>query len=183
MRGEVETMVIELDKGVTQAAFGKLVGISQPAVSDLLRRGVLHDKASLGEWIVAYCSHLREQAAGRQASGDLDLATERARLAREQADKVGMQNAISRGELAPVSLIEEVLTKAAAKIAGILDAIPGLVRRRVPKLSAEEIELIAAEIAKARNRIAAMSLVDLDDDAEEGDEAAPVAESHEEAAS
>jgi len=162
-------MRVDLEQQSTQAGFGALVGISQPAVSDLQRRSILREKASLGEWLAAYCSHLREQAAGRQASGDLDLATERARLAREQADKVAMQNALTRAELAPVSILEEILTKAAAKIAGTLDAIPGLVRRRVPKLTAEEIALIEAEIAKVRNRIAGMTISDLDDDSEEGD--------------
>lgn len=162
-------MRLDLGQEVTQATFGKVVGISQPAVSDLLRRGVLRENAPLGEWLIDYCGHLREQAAGRQAAGDLDLATERARLASEQADKVAMQNAVARKELAPVSIIEEVLTKAASRIAGILDAIPGLVRRRVPALSADEIDLVAAEVAKARNRVAAMSLRDLDDDSDDTD--------------
>jgi phage terminase Nu1 subunit (DNA packaging protein) len=165
-------MHLDLGQEVTQATFGKVVGISQPAVSDLLRRDVLRENAPLGEWLIDYCGHLREQAAGREASGDLKLATERARLAREQADKVAMQNAVTRGELAPVPIIEEVLTKAASRIAGILDAIPGLVRRRVPALSADEIDLVAAEISKARNRVSSMSLRDLDDDADDNDAAA-----------
>ncbi|MHB1360406.1 MAG: terminase small subunit [Rhodocyclaceae bacterium] len=90
-----------------------------------------------------------------------DLVAERTRLAKEQADKMAMQNAVQRGELAPVALIEEVLTKAASKVAGILDAIPGMIRRRVPLLTADDIDRIAAEIAKARNRVAGMSLADL----------------------
>ena len=141
-----------------------MVGISQPAVSDLISRGVISDGSTAGEWLIAYCSHLREQAAGRAAEGGLDLATERARLAREQADKIAMQNAVTRNELAPVVLIEEVLTKAAARIAGIFDAIPGQVRRRFPDLKAETIDLIGGEVAKARNVVAAMSLDDLADD-------------------
>jgi len=75
-----------------------------------------------------------------------------------------MQNAVTRGDLAPVVMIEEVLTKTAARLAGIFDAIPGLVRRRVPSLRAEEIDLIAAEIARVRNVVAGMSLADLNDD-------------------
>lgn len=156
--------MIDLSYGFTQKAFGELVGISQPAVSELLSRGVLSENQSGGEWLISYCSHLREQAAGRAAAGDLDLATERARLAREQADKIAMQNAVTRGELAPVVLIEEVLTKAAAKVAGLFDAIPGLVRRRFPELPADTISLIGGEIAKVRNVVAGMSLADLKDE-------------------
>ena len=139
--------------------------LSQPAVSGLMDRlGIDWKTSTIDEIRVAYIRHLREQAAGRAASGDLDLATERARLAKEQADKVAMQNAVTRGDLAPVVMIEEVLTKTAARLAGIFDAIPGLVRRRVPSLRAEEIDLIAAEIARVRNVVAGMSLADLNDD-------------------
>ena len=148
-----------------QKEIAEHIDLSQPAVSGLMDRlGIDWKTSTIDEIRVAYIRHLREQAAGRAASGDLDLATERARLAKEQADKVAMQNAVTRGDLAPVVMIEEVLTKTAARIAGIFDAIPGLVRRRVPSLRAEEIDLIAAEIARVRNVVAGMSLADLNDD-------------------
>lgn len=155
--------MIDLSAIVTQRQFGELVGISQPAVSDLLMRGVLTDGGACGAWLMAYCGHLRETAAGRVAAGDLDLAGERAALARAQRERIEMQNAVTRGELAPVILIEEVLTKAASKVAGILDAIPGMIRRRVPLLTADDIDLVAGEVAKARNTVAKMSLADLSD--------------------
>lgn len=146
---------------VSQASFGELVGISQQAVSDLLSRGVIANGQSAAQWLLAYCGNLREVAAGRQAGEGYDLATERARLAREQADKIAMQNAQTRRELAPAYLIEEVLAKAGAKVAGILEAIPGQVKRRLPSLPATEIEAIQSEIAKARNVAASISLDDL----------------------
>lgn len=136
--------------------------MSQQAASQLLAEiGIDWKAATLTEIRVAYIRRLREIAAGRAAAGDLDLATERAALARAQREKIEMQNAVTRGELAPVTLIEEVLTKVASKVAGVLDAIPGMVRRRVPHLSADEIDLIAGEVAKARNTVAGMSLADL----------------------
>jgi len=168
--------VVDLSALVTQKRFGEIVGISQPAVSDLLTRGVLTDGATLGDWLLDYCRNLREQAAGRAATGDLDLATERARLAREQADKIAMQNACSRRELTPTVVLEQVLAGAAAKIAGILDAIPGMVRRRVPQLTAGDIDMIAAEVAKARNTVASMSLADLVDGSQDESVAAPAPE-------
>jgi phage terminase Nu1 subunit (DNA packaging protein) len=149
---------------MTQAAFGALVGVSQQAVGNLVGRGVLDTSVPGQQLLHAYCSHLREQAAGRAANGELDLATERAGLAREQRIRVSLQNAVTQKELAPVALLEEVLSKAGAKIAGILEAIPGSVRRRVPSLPAEEISAIAGEIARVRNIVAAMSLADLRDD-------------------
>lgn len=143
------------------------IDLSQQAVSEFLERsGIDYKQSTLDEIRIAYIRHLREMAAGRAASGDLDLATERALLAREQRLRIEMQNAVTRGELAPVALLEEVLTAAASKVAGVLDAIPGMIRRRVPLLTADDIDLIAGEVAKARNTVAVMSLADLEDRAE-----------------
>jgi phage terminase Nu1 subunit (DNA packaging protein) len=152
---------------LTQQGIAKHLDLSQAAVSSLMAElGIDWRAASLNEIRVAYIRRLREQAAGRAAAGDVDLVTERALLAREQKDRIAMANAVTRGELAPVALIEEVLTKAASKVAGVLDAIPGMIRRRVPVLTAGDIDLIAGEVAKARNTVAAMSLADLRDDDE-----------------
>ena len=139
--------------------------MSQQAVSQLMDAMGVDWRASTMDAIrKAYITRLREQAAGRAATGDLDLATERAGLAKAQRERVEMQNAVTRGELAPAALIEQVLSQAAAKIAGKLDAIPGMIRRRVPQLTATDIDLIAGEIALARNTVAAMSLADLNED-------------------
>jgi phage terminase Nu1 subunit (DNA packaging protein) len=154
---------------MTQAQFGALVGISQQAVGNLVGRQVLDTGAPAQQVLHAYCSHLREQAAGRATSGDLDLATERAGLAREQRIRVALQNAVTLKQLLPAVLLEEILAKAGARIAGIFDAIPGGVRRRVPSLSSEEISAIGAEIARVRNIVAGMSLADLRDDEDGGD--------------
>ncbi|WP_175472971.1 terminase small subunit [Duganella sp. OV458] len=154
----------DLTKPMTQADFGSLVGISQQAVGNLVGRGVLDTGAPGLQVLHAYCSHLREQAAGRAASGDLDLAAERAGLAREQKIRVALQNAVTQKQLMPVALLEEILAKAGARVAGIFDAIPGAVRRRVPALPAEEITAIGAEIARVRNIVAGMSLADLRDE-------------------
>ncbi len=112
------------------------------------------------------------ELARRTAAGDLDLAAERARLAKEQADKVAMQNAVSRGELAPVAAMEAVLAAVGTRVGKILDTIPGLVRRRAPGVGHDVSEQITADIAKCRNMAAAMSLDDLmrDDDTSEDDE-------------
>lgn len=154
-------MKVDLDKPITQTSFGKLIGVSQQAVSDMVSRGVVERGESAHTWLLKVFANLREVSAGRQGDGELDLVAERARLASEQADKVAMQNAVTRRELAPVHLIEDVLVRAGAKVAGILDAIPGAVHRRVPKLKATDVDLIAREIAKARNVAASVTLGDL----------------------
>lgn len=161
--------MVDLDQQITQQQFGDLVGISQQAVSDLLRRDVIQQGKTAGEWLHSYCSHLREQAAGRATAGDLDLAQERARLAREQADKVAMQNAVSRRELASVTLLEQVLATVGRQIAAILEAIPVNIKRRSKNLTAEDIEIIVAEITRARNIAAAVQLDLKDQNESDGD--------------
>lgn len=147
---------------LTQQEIAEHLDLSQPAVSQLMEQlGIDYRNTPIGEIRILYIRRLREQAAGRAALGDLDLAGERAALAKAQRERIEMQNAVTRKELAPVALIEEVLTRAASKVAGLLDAIPGMVRRRVPSLSADEIELITTEVARARNTVASMSLASL----------------------
>lgn len=163
--------VIDLDENLTQSEFGALVGISQPAVSGLMQRGILVDGLPGREWLQLYCEHLREVAAGRATDVEgVNLATERALLAREQRAKIAMQNGVTRRELAPSYVLEEILARAGARAAGILDTIPGEVKRRVPQLSADDIRVIATVVAKARNIAAAMSLADLESEGD-GDEA------------
>lgn len=151
------------------------MGISQQAVADLQARGVLGKEMTAQQCLHAYCSHLREVAAGRLAAGDLDLAEERAKLAKAQREKIEMQNAITRGELAPVQVLEQVLARAASKVAGVLDAVPGSLRRRSKALTSKDLEHVAGEIAKARNTVASMRIAGVmgdedDDDAAGGDE-------------
>ena len=93
---------------LTQQGIAKHLDLSQAAVSTLMvELGIDWKAASLNEIRVAYIRRLREQAAGRAAVGDLDLAGERAALAKAQRERIEMQNAVTRGELAPVVLIEE----------------------------------------------------------------------------
>lgn len=162
-------MNIDLEKKITQARFAQAVGITQPAVSSLIARGVIAAGDTAGNWLLAYCGHLREGAAGRASSEGLDLTAERARLAAAQADKLEMELAVTRAELAPVSVIEQVLVNAGVKAAAALDAIPDSLKRRLPGLSDDDIDVVRQEIARARNAVASLSLEDVEeDDSEEG---------------
>lgn len=143
---------------ITQAQFAELVGVTQQAVSALIGRGVLIAGDTAGQWLLDYCENLREQAAGRASMGDLDLVQERARLAKEQADKVAMANQIERKELASVTVLELVIAKVGRQIAATLEAIPVQLKRSSTSLTAEDLKLITEEIIKARNLAASMEL-------------------------
>ena len=54
-----------IDRALSQGEFAALVGITQQAVSDLQRRSVLKLNVTGQAWLIDYCAHLREEAAGR----------------------------------------------------------------------------------------------------------------------
>ena len=149
-----------------QNEVGAHLDLSDRSVREWEAKLALPADYTMADIRVAYIRRLREEAAGRATDGDLDLATERARLAKEQADKVAMQNAERRGELAPVAAMEMVLASVGAKVGKLLDTIPGLVRRRVPGIGSDVVEAITADIAKCRNMAAAMTLASLEADDE-----------------
>jgi len=142
-----------LDQPIRQADFGALVGIGQPAVSDLVSRGVLEDGAPLRQWLLAYCGRLREQAAGRVGAtdGGLDLAQERAALARSQRVGIDIKNAVLRGDYAAVELLSEVLATASQAVAERFDHLPGQLRKACPDLQPAAIDQVMTAIASARN--------------------------------
>jgi phage terminase Nu1 subunit (DNA packaging protein) len=118
-----------------------------------------------------YDAHQVHEWSLRQALKDLgiggegevvDYEYERARLTREQADSQALKNAQLRKELAPVTVIEWTLGKVGAQISAILDQIPLKVKRRVPRLSSAEAEIIKREVIKAQN-MAAKVTVDIDE--------------------
>ncbi len=129
----------------------------------MVTSGVLPANGTVREWLLVYCSRLREVAAGRVG----ELSEERARLARAQAENVEMKNAVLRREYAPVTLLEEALGRVSRQMAGILEALPGNLRRRSPLLTAEDIKLVELEIARVRNLAATVTLEDATTDAAE----------------
>ena len=149
---------MDLTEKVSQVKFGALVGISGGTVSDLIHRGILKRGGTLQEWGQAYCSRLREQAAGRAASGALDLAQERAHLAQEQRMLTAVKRQIAEGEVAPIASLSVALAKVSAQIAAILEPIPAKIRFSCDDISSEALEIVQAEIVKARNLTAEIEI-------------------------
>lgn len=162
---------LRLDARPTQPEIAAHLDISDRRLRELLTQfGFDHKQISLSEIRTAYIRDLREKAAGRATEGDLDLATERARLASEQADKIAMQNAERRGELAPVALMEQALAGAATRATKILDTIKGEIRRRFPELNSADLVAVDVIVTKAMNDVASMTLSEVLDDGTKVDE-------------
>lgn len=147
----------------SQAEIAAHLGVSDRLVRELLTKWDLdHKQSTMSEIRLRYIDGLREVAAGRATNGEVELATERALLAREQRIKIEMQNAVTRKELAPAALLTDILSRVGVRCGRILEALPGKLRRLNDKLSASDLRAIETEIAKCRNQCAAISLDDID---------------------
>lgn len=146
--------IIDISKPCMQKDFANLIGVSEAAITNMINRGLIQPGDTLGKWIKIYCAHLREQAAGRATNNDLNLATERAMLAREQKLRIEMQNAITRREYGPIEALELGLSDAMARVAAQLDTLPGKLKISSDRLTADDLDLVAAVIAHVRNDLA-----------------------------
>lgn len=145
--------VVDLSRGMTQAEFGALVGVSQQAVSEFIKSAALGPGVSAHDMLIAYCERLREQAAGRLGDGEggLDLVQERAALARSQRIAQDMKNAVTAGEYAPVGLLTDVLGMASSAVVDRFDQLEGALKKACPSLPDEAKATVMEVIASARN--------------------------------
>ena len=84
----------------------------------------------------------------------LDLNAERARLAKAQADKQEMDNALRRGELAPMQWYEGQLDRFTRQVAAMLDLVPLRLRQVLPHLTHIDHARIDRTLANERERLA-----------------------------
>lgn len=128
--------------------------VSKRKVQDLAARGIAvrsgRGTYNLAESVGNYADHMRMVAAGRGGEdGALDLATERARLAKQQADNVELKNASLRNELVAVSAVEaewsEIVRAARVRMLSVV----GRLRQLRPHWSAADFDALDREIREA----------------------------------
>lgn len=81
----------------------------------------------------------------------IDYDREKARLTRQQADKEEILNQVRRQEYAPIEILTDSLQIVAGQINSILGGIAAQCRKRLPHLTAREVEIIQKEVVKAQN--------------------------------
>lgn len=160
-----------LDQLISQADFAEAIGVSEARVSQLMSERVLTRGETAGQWLLAYCERLRDQAAGRASSetGGLDLVQERAALARSQREAQDLKNATARGEYAPIGLLSDVLGMASSAVVDRFDQLEGALRKACPDLPEEAKSTVMQIVASARNewirstvRLVSQSIDDLE---------------------
>ena len=153
----------------TQSEFGRHVGITQQAVASLVARGVIEQtgrgKLDLDAARLAYCAHLRSVAGNRSGDpeADLDLTAERARKAKEEADKLEMQNALMRRELLAREDVNAAVVGAFARVRARLIGVPSKVAPVVVSMEspAEAEAAIRGAVYEALKELANTSITDL----------------------
>ena len=113
----------------------KLLDLTDRRVQQLTSEGVI-PKTERGRYelvpaVRGYVRYLRDRSIGKDGAVTPDIASERARLTREQADKMAMENAKARGELIPTPLVQKSIERAFSAFGSRIDAIP---RKAVPRL-------------------------------------------------
>lgn len=138
---------------ITQAEFAQLNDISEARVSQLVGEGIIPAGVTGLEMQHAYVGRIREQAAGRVGNevGGLDLAQERAALAREQRIGQAIKNAVARREYAPVEILADVLAAAASATVDRFEQLDGMLQKACPDLPDEAKIVVQQVIANARN--------------------------------
>lgn len=116
------------------------LGVTPRRVQQLAAEGVIprdgHGRYTLKAVVQAYCRHMGSIAAGR---GDDDLSRERARLAREQANKYERENALATGEIVPKQDVVAGMQAVFAHVRARVLAIPSRAAPLVEGLSAPKI--------------------------------------------
>ena len=139
------------DRAVTLEELAGVFGVHKRNLQTAVDRGVLirmsRGKYPLGKSIRAYCEFLRETAGNRDhIRVGSDLATQRERIAREQADSLEMKNAAARGELLRAADVEAEWSDILRMVRSGLLALPSRIQQRLGHLTAHDLAVMDREI-------------------------------------
>jgi len=135
-----------------------LLGVSERTIRDLSKRGHV-SKAKRGRYhlaasVTAYCGHLRGIAAGRGGDEHVaTLTTERARLAREQADAAALKNAVIRGTMVAAADVEREWSDVLRTVRAGMLAVPSRVQQRLPHLGNTDVAAIDREVREVLTEV------------------------------
>ena len=137
-------------------------GVSVQAIDGWINRGCPCEKR--GRSLNFYLPEVVQWRYSQDEDGaKLDLTAERARLAKEQADKTAMDNAKLRGEMIPVAAVRELLERILIVFKTHILAIPSKLAPLVLglKTTAEARDAIDEHLHGALNELSRLSVSNL----------------------
>lgn len=133
---------------VTAGELAGWLGLTPNRVSALARDGVIPRTAQkrfpLRLAVKAYCEHARAGATGRRA--DSELAAEKLRLAKANADKLELANSKARGEMIAAIEIEKAWAGILRDVRAALLALPSRAAGKLGHLTPHDIAALDAEV-------------------------------------
>lgn len=145
------------DTALSAKEMAALLGVDTRSISNFASKGIIvrsgRNQYALMESVRLYCEHLREVAAGRGGDANQALASERARLAREQADREAMKNAELRKELIAASAVEREWADILRTVRSRLLACTSRIKSRLPHLTAHDGQTIDRELRDALSEL------------------------------
>ena len=176
-------MVKVKGEDMSQAELARALGLSPARITMLKKRGMpVHDVEAAMAWrarniavpALTQTSAPASGAAPAAVAGALDLAQERAGLAKAQREGIELKNSILRGEYASIMLLADVLATASQAVAERFDHLAPRLRRACPELPSRALEEVMAVVAAARNEwvrsTAALISKRLDEMPDDGDD-------------
>jgi len=91
-------------------------------------------------------------------SAEGDLTAEKIKLTQEQSRKLSRENDIEEGKIAPLSVLEDALTKVGQRIVAIMEALPLEMKRANPRLTGHDITTTRKAIHRVCDAIAEIQL-------------------------
>lgn len=134
---------------LTGAGFAKLCEVSKVTVSNWCEAGMPHEGG--GKPGNPFQINVREALPWVVANRTEKPGSERDRLAKEQADKIAIENAQSRKELIQAQHVEDSVAEALANLTTQLDGLPG--RMATPLSSIEDPALVRSKLQDEVRRI------------------------------
>lgn len=141
------------DPRLTATQLAKALGLSRTRIGMLAAEGVVR-KGKDGKYgldaAAAYCEKLRERA--EKPSNWRDLLEE------EKYREKKRENDLAEDLFAPVQVLEDAVGRMAAVVVPLFESIPLNLKRAWPEITGDQIQVVKAVIAEARNAIADVEL-------------------------
>ena len=113
----------------TQKELAEHLDLSTKTISELIKKGVLPAKKgrsplNIDTCRLAYISYLRKLSHFHKKTGGADIAEEKTRLTKAQADKAELEVSELEGKLIPAPLVQDTWTDFVANVRAKLLGIP-----------------------------------------------------------
>ena len=145
----------------TQRELAEHLDLSTKRISELIRDGILPSKMgrspiNIDVCRIAYISYLRKLSGYNKKSGGGDIAEEKTRLTKAQADKAELEVSELEGQLIPAQLVQDTWTDMVANVRSKLLGLPSRIAHQVIALETypEAEQLIKENVHDALSELA-----------------------------